>query len=243
VVGRGGWRHRLPKAASGGTRLLFSRVDGVPILFECERFVIVDKPTGVSSVPGKGPHKADCVVARVRAMFPRARGPLVVHRLDMETSGLLVVALDPDAQRELSACFERRDVEKRYVAVLEGQVVYDAGEVNVPIRLDPDNRPYQVPDFEHGRSAVSRYTVRGREPDRTRVEFRPVTGRSHQLRVHSALPPVVMGRPGGLGCPIVGDGLYGDRASGPRLMLHATYLRFTDPGIGRETVFESRAPF
>ena len=149
---------------------------------------MVDKPSGLLSVPGKGEQNQDCVVARVRAMVPEARGPMIVHRLDMETSGLLVVALDEDAQRELSMQFERRDVEKSYVAVLDGIVERDAGVIDLPLRPDIDNRPVQIVDHVHGRPATTRYRVLVREGDRTRVHFEPVTGRTHQLRVHAATP-------------------------------------------------------
>lgn len=213
-----------------------------PIIHADPRFVVIDKPPGMLSVPGKGPDKADCAVSRVRSMFPHARGPMVVHRLDMDTSGLLVVALDPGTQRELSRQFEQRLTSKRYIALLDGSLAHDAGEVNVPLRPDIDRRPHQIADFVHGREAITRYRVLGREIDRTRVEFEPVTGRSHQLRVHAALPRTLENaRPGGLGCPIVGDVLYG--SPGARLMLHATRLEILDPDTGARLRFESPAPF
>lgn len=205
------------------------------------RLVVVEKPSGMLSVPGKGPEKMDCVVSRVRAMYPAAAGPLVVHRLDMETSGLLVVALDVGAQRDLSGQFERRTVFKRYVALVEGMVPRDEGTVDVPIRLDVERRPYQIADFAQGRPATTRYRVLSREVDRTRVQFEPVTGRTHQLRVHAALPPMVEGRAGGLGCPIVGDVLYGRGDGSERLMLHASFLSFTHPDTGARMEFHSRA--
>jgi tRNA pseudouridine32 synthase/23S rRNA pseudouridine746 synthase len=208
-------------------------VEDLTIVLEGSRFVVVNKPSGMLSVPGKGPEKQDCVASRVRAMFPRATGPLVVHRLDMETSGLLVLGLDEGAQRELSGQFERRETEKKYIALLEGSVARDEGEVSLPLRLDVDRRPYQIVDHVQGREAVTRYRVLSREIDRTRVEFVPLTGRTHQLRVHAAA---------GLGCPIVGDVLYGGD-SGERLMLHACRLAFVDPGTGRRVEVESPAPF
>jgi tRNA pseudouridine32 synthase / 23S rRNA pseudouridine746 synthase len=203
------------------------------VILATDRFVVIDKPSGLLSVPGKGEHKQDCVPARVRLLFPKATGPLVVHRLDMETSGLLVLGLDADAQRELSGQFERRETEKRYIALLRGDVAQDQGEVSLPIRPDIDNRPYQIVDHVHGRPAITRYRVLSREIDRTRVEFTPVTGRSHQLRVHAAL---------GMGCPIVGDVLYGD-GEGERLMLHAAELGFREPGTQRWVEARSPAPF
>lgn len=199
---------------------------------------MVDKPSGLLSVPGKGAQNQDCVVARVRAMVPAARGPMIVHRLDMETSGLLVVALDEQAQRELSMQFERRDVEKSYVAVLDGIVERDAGVIELPLRPDIDNRPVQIVDHVHGRPATTRYRVLVREGDRTRVEFEPITGRTHQLRVHAATPAAA----GGMGHPIVGDRLYGGPEAA-RLMLHAGYLAFREPGTPRRVEFRSPPPF
>lgn len=217
---------------------------------------MVDKPSGLLSVPGKGPANADCVAARVKSMFPHATGPMVVHRLDMDTSGLLIVALDPDAQRDLSRQFEQRLVEKKYVAVLQGALDRDAGDVDLPIRPDVEHRPYQIVDFVHGRRAVTQFRVLSREASRTRVEFVPITGRAHQLRVHAA-DPVYRGPPGavarelggeegrrrGLGHPIVGDPLYGDPRSSPRLLLHAGWISFAHPSTGERVDVSSIVPF
>jgi tRNA pseudouridine32 synthase / 23S rRNA pseudouridine746 synthase len=203
------------------------------VVLATERYVVVDKPSGLLSVPGKGEAKQDCVPARVRALYPHATGPLVVHRLDMETSGLIVLGLDADAQRDLSGQFENRQTLKKYAALLRGDVRLDEGEVTLPMRLDVDRRPYQIVDHEQGRAAVTRFRVLAREIDRTRVEFVPVTGRTHQLRVHAAF---------GIGCPIVGDALYGD-GEGGRLMLHASELCFREPGTGRWVESRSPAPF
>lgn len=223
--------------------LLFSAVIPDPaIIASTDRFVVIDKPPGMLSVPGKGEHKQDCAVSRVRARFPDATGPMVVHRLDMETSGLMLVALDPGAQRELSGQFERRTVEKSYTALLDGDVYADEGEINLPMRADIERRPYQIIDHVHGRQAITRFRVLAREVDRTRVEFSPVTGRCHQLRVHAAAPRTLHEN-GGLACPILGDALYGDPASAPRLMLHATRLSFLDLGTNARIEFASAAPF
>lgn len=209
----------------------------VRVVFATNRLAVVEKPSGMLSVPGKGPEKADCVAARVASMFPHAQGPLVVHRLDMETSGLMVFGLDAEAQRALSMQFEARAVRKRYAALLEGTLAHERGVVELPIRMDPDNRPIQVVDFVQGKPSVTRYRVLAYETDRTRVEFEPITGRTHQLRVHSA-------NKNGLGAPIVGDVLYGSgEQSGERLMLHATELSFFDPDTGRERSFSSASPF
>lgn len=206
----------------------------VPIVHAASRFVVVDKPAGMLSVPGKGEEKADCALSRLRAMFPGATGPMVVHRLDMDTSGLLVVALDEDAQRDLSDQFARRVVEKSYIALLDGSLAGDQGVIDLPMRADIEHRPMQIVDHIHGRPAITRWRVLAREIDRTRVEMSPHTGRTHQLRLHAAA---------GLLAPILGDVLYGDGASVPRLMLHATGLSFLEPGTGRRMEFESPAPF
>lgn len=206
------------------------------VIHATARLVVVEKPSGLLSVPGKGEAKRDCVAARVAAMFPHATGPLVVHRLDMETSGLLVLGLDEAAQRDLSGQFERRVVEKAYVALLEGDVAGDEGLVELPIRPDIENRPVQIVDVELGRPAATRWRVLSRETDRTRVRFEPITGRTHQLRVHAA-------HPRGLGRPILGDVLYGDPSSAERLMLHAAELSLLDPATGRRLTFRSESPF
>lgn len=219
---------------------------GIRIVHVAERFVVIDKPAGMLSVPGKGPEKQDCAAARVRAMFPGATGPLVVHRLDMETSGLLVFGLDEESQRRLSRQFEERIVRKSYIALLDGMVEKEAGEIRVPMRTDIDNRPRQIVDFIYGRHAVTRFCVLAREVDRTRVRFEPITGRTHQLRVHASWRGVA---PDGvdvgdiIGRPILGDGLYGEARSAPRLMLHAARLAVRDPDSGRELEFESVVPF
>jgi len=215
----------------------------VPVVGMGAGYVVIEKPAGLLSVPGKGPDKADCVVARVATMFPEASGPMVVHRLDMDTSGLMVVALDAPSQRELSRQFEARTVEKRYVALLTGRVGEpgDEGVIELPMRLDVDRRPHQIVDHEQGKPSETAWRIVGHDREGgiecTRVEFVPRTGRSHQLRVHAAA---------GLGAPILGDVLYGDGASAPRLMLHATALGFDAPGDGgggSRVVFESEAPF
>ncbi|MBX3401840.1 MAG: RluA family pseudouridine synthase [Phycisphaeraceae bacterium] len=192
----------------------------LPIVHAADRFVVVNKPAGLLSVPGKGPDKQDCVASRVLRMFPHASGPLVVHRLDMDTSGLIVVALDADAQRDLSRQFEQREVEKAYIALVEGIVPSDSGEINAAIRLDIDRRPYHIVDPVHGAPSLTHWNVLAFETDRTRLRFVPHTGRTHQLRVHAAH----------IGHPIIGDPLYGRREHpDQRLMLHAAELAFRDP--------------
>lgn len=214
---------------------------GVRIVHDAPDFVVVEKPSGVLSVPGIGPEKADCVVSRIHALLGRigrvepglAPGQLIVHRLDMDTSGLMVVALTREAQRELSGQFEARIPEKRYIALVAGIVEREEGRIDLPMRLDVENRPYQIVDHVQGRPASTYFRVLAREVDRTRIEFRPVTGRTHQLRVHARY---------GLGTPILGDPLYGD-APAERLMLHAAYLSFLVPGGVTRLEYHSPPPF
>jgi tRNA pseudouridine32 synthase/23S rRNA pseudouridine746 synthase len=181
------------------------------------------------------------VVSRVHAAFyagdaskpALASNHLIVHRLDMDTSGLMVVALDADAQRELSQQFHDRIPEKSYVALVDGIVEADEGFIDLPMRLDVENRPYQIVDHVQGRPAQTHFRVLAREIDRTRMEFRPVTGRTHQLRVHAAY---------GLNHPILGDVLYG-KVAAARLMLHARTLSFLLPGTQTRVEFEAPVPF
>jgi tRNA pseudouridine32 synthase/23S rRNA pseudouridine746 synthase len=209
------------------------------IVSATDSYVVVDKPSGLLSVPGKGEAKQDCVASRVRGLFPACSGPLIVHRLDMDTSGLMVLGLNPDSQRVLSRQFEDRRVFKRYVALLDGIVSHaDTGVVDAAIRLDVHRRPYQVYDWLHGREAVTHWGVLAFEVDRTRVWFEPQTGRTHQLRVHAALR-----RPIGIGHAILGDPLYGSADSAERLMLHAAVLGFSDPINGRDVEFRSAPAF
>lgn len=225
-------------------------IDGeLKLVVLSKRFLVVDKPSGLLSVPGKGEANQDCVARRVRLMVTQPSGPFVVHRLDMETSGLMVLGRDPDAHRHLSRQFEARAVTKLYEAVLVGEVQGESGTISLPIRPDIDNRPMQIVDWEHGREAVTRWRVLKREPAsdgrpaRTRVQFEPITGRTHQLRLHAATPRSPGGK-GGLGCPIAGDVLYGDgAASAPRLLLHAKFLSFIDPETRRPERCESEVPF
>lgn len=221
--------------------MLRAASDSVRIVHADRRYVVVDKPSGLLSVPGKGAGKTDCVAARIAAAFPDATGPLIVHRLDMETSGLMVLGLDVDAHRDLSRQFEERTVEKLYLALVCGRVVGDAGVIDAPMRADIDHRPVQVVDAAHGRPAITRWRILSRETDRTRIEFLPLTGRTHQLRVHAAHPRDA--DPPGLGHAILGDTLYGDAGSAPRLLLHATGLSFREPGSARRVTFRIPAPF
>lgn len=201
-------------------------------------YIAINKQSGVLSVPGKNPAVPNCVDL-CRRTFPDATGPMVIHRLDMETSGLLLMALDEDTQRELSMQFEARMVDKKYIALLHALVDADAGRVSLPIRPDIERRPIQIVDHAHGKPSTTMFRVLSREVDRTRVEFEPITGRTHQLRVHAATPRAE----GGMGHPIIGDVLYSPPPHAPRLMLHASFLAFMDPSTGRRVELESRPEF
>ena len=207
----------------------------IDLLHVDEALVVVRKPAGLLSVPGRGPERADCVSARVQQRLPDA---LVVHRLDMATSGLLLMARGVAAQRLLSAAFAERLVAKRYTAVVAGQIEADHGEVNLPLLCDWPNRPRQMVDHVRGKPALTRWRVLSRQlaAGTTRVELEPVTGRSHQLRVHLQ----------SIGHPIVGDELYATtqwQQAAPRLLLHACHLAFAHPLSGAALAFDDPAAF
>ncbi|QSQ23489.1 RluA family pseudouridine synthase [Pyxidicoccus parkwayensis] len=208
--------------------------EGLSILFEDEWLVVVDKPHDLLSVPGREASLTDSVLTRLRARYPHATGPLLVHRLDLDTSGLLVAALDARTHATLQRQFLHREVHKRYVAWVQGLVKGERGTIDFPMRVDLDDRPRQIHDPVHGKRAVTEWQVLERRGERTRVAFFPHTGRTHQLRVHAAHPL-------GLGAPIVGDRLYGH--PGERLFLHAEALTFLHPGTGERVSFELPAPF
>ncbi|WP_224248755.1 RluA family pseudouridine synthase [Hyalangium gracile] len=206
----------------------------LPVVFEDEWVVVVDKPCGLLSVPARDESVTDSVLARLRIRYPHATGPLLVHRLDLDTSGLLVAALDPGTHADLQRQFTQREVQKRYVACVEGHVRGERGTIAFPMRVDLDDRPRQIHDPVHGKHAVTEWHVLERHGERTRVALFPLTGRTHQLRVHAAHPL-------GLGAPIVGDRLYGREAD--RLHLHAESLSFRHPRTGQRVTFERPAPF
>jgi tRNA pseudouridine32 synthase/23S rRNA pseudouridine746 synthase len=206
------------------------------IVHEDEAFVVVDKISGMLSVPGRGPEKRDCVAERVREMYPGAPEQPAVHRLDMDTSGLLVVARNVDAHRQLSIQFQKRETRKRYVALLDGVLSDDRGTIELPFRLDIDNRPYQIYDPEHGKVGITHWEKLGIEDLWTRISFVPITGRTHQLRVHAA-------HTRGLGIPIVGDPLYGNGTGPGQMKLHAVELGFQHPTSGAEMNFATEPSF
>lgn len=190
--------------------------NGLELIYCDESLLVVNKPAGLLSVPGRGEDKQDCLSVRVRNIFPDA---LIVHRLDMATSGLLIFARGLQMQRRLSTLFSERLVTKHYVAVVAGKLEPETGEINLPIAADWPNRPLRKIDAELGKPSLTRYRVLAQYTDTTRVELEPVTGRTHQLRVHMKA----------IGHPISGDALYGNVASAPRLLLHAQALSFPHP--------------
>ena len=215
---------------------------GLEILYRDSQIIVVNKPSGLLSVPGRTEDKQDCVVNRVKKLFPHCIVQPSVHRLDMETSGLLVLAFTEEAHRNLSMQFEAGTVHKKYVALIDG--VFDhneyEGELQLKFRLDVDNRPHQIYDEENGKLGITQWKKEGTElytaPDgtkrrTTKIIFTPKTGRTHQLRLAASDPH-------GFGIPIVGDTLYGHCEPGERLMLHAFELEFKHPVSGQQMHFE-----
>lgn len=203
------------------------------IVYEDPWISVINKPAGMLSVPGK--EDAVSVYSLMREQYPEADGPLTVHRLDMATSGLMLIAKTKRVHQNLQAQFKNRLVRKRYVALLEGIVPKDKGTVDLPLCLNPLDRPRQMVHTEHGKPAITDYQVLERlDGKRTRIAFYPRTGRTHQLRIHAAHPL-------GLHCPIIGDELYGEKAD--RLYLHAEYLEFTHPITGETVRITKEAEF
>lgn len=206
------------------------------ILYRDSHLVVVNKPGGLLSVPGRGPDKQDCVVNRLKALTPSCLAQPAVHRLDMATSGLMVLALTAASHVALSRQFAERQVDKKYIALLDGVPKEQSGEIQLAFRLDPNNRPHQVYDPVQGKIGISRWRLLSSENKISRVEFIPFTGRTHQLRVHAAHAL-------GLSCPIIGDPLYGKGREGDQLMLHATQLAFFHPSSEQRVLFTSAPPF
>lgn len=202
------------------------------IIWEDEWLVAVNKPAGMLSVPGK--MDIDSVYQRLVTRYPDATGPMIVHRLDMATSGLLLIAKTKAVHQNLQAQFKNRTVKKRYIALLDGSIPFDEGTIDLPLCPDPQDRPRQIVNEEYGKPAITNYHVLERSPKHTRIAFYPLTGRTHQLRVHAAHPQ-------GLNTPIIGDELYGKKAD--RLYLHAESLEFIHPVTGQTILLENKAEF
>jgi len=209
--------------------------NGLSVLYADDALLVIDKPSGLLSVPGRGEDKQDCLLSRLQREYDDA---LIVHRLDMETSGVMVLARNKEVHRLLSQLFEKREVTKRYIAVVDGRMQEAAGKIDLPLICDWPNRPKQIVDHIQGKSSVTRYKVlwRDTENNTTRVELEPETGRSHQLRVHMQ----------SMGHPILGDRLYSDsqqQNKSPRLLLHAMSLGFAHPITSEPVRFVSEPPF
>jgi tRNA pseudouridine32 synthase/23S rRNA pseudouridine746 synthase len=203
----------------------------IPIVFEDDHLIVVDKPHGLLSVPGRGEHLTDCLLTRLQAMRAEV---LLCHRLDRDTSGIMVFALTKEAQRKMGRLFETKRVTKRYVARVHGVVAEEGGTVDLPLIVDWPNRPLQHVDHERGKKAVTDWRREAVEDGTTRMRLMPRTGRSHQLRVHMRE----------IGHPILGDPFYSaDARAWPRMMLHAEGLKFEHPVDGRVMRLEAPCPF
>jgi tRNA pseudouridine32 synthase/23S rRNA pseudouridine746 synthase len=203
------------------------------LVYVDDHLLVLEKPAGLLAVPGRGADKQDCLAARAQRLWPDAR---VVHRLDMATSGLMLMARGATMQRALSLAFAARQVDKHYVAVVAGALTGAAGEIELPLAQDWPNRPRRKVDMEHGKPSTTRWQRLAGDAAATRLALEPLTGRTHQLRVHLQA----------IGHPILGDALYAPTAvaaAAPRLLLHASSLAFAHPANGEPLAFESRVPF
>ncbi|MBV1789153.1 RNA pseudouridine synthase [Marinobacterium sp. D7] len=203
------------------------------LIYEDQDIVVVSKPAGLLSVPGRGADKQDCLWRRVQRTHPTAR---IVHRLDYATSGLMVLALSAASHRALSIQFQERETDKRYQAIISGQPEQQAGEIDLPLRCDWERRPMQIVDHEQGKPALTRWQQVETTRLGSRILLYPVTGRSHQLRVHMMA----------IGHPIIGDPFYAPepiRELSPRLLLHAERLALTQPSSGQWLEFSAPCPF
>ena len=209
---------------------------GVEVIYEDEWLIAVNKPSGLLSVPGRYHHNQDSVLSRCRNFLPDGENITAVHRLDMDTSGILLLAKDKEIYRFLSKQFAERLVHKIYEAVLCGDLDVDSGVIDLPLWGNPQNRPYQEVNYEEGKDCLTKFRVIAKEGNYTRVEFIPLTGRTHQLRVHAADKK-------GLGIPILGDKLYGGEVEGKRLHLHAKELDFEHPFLGKRVFLDVKTPF
>ena len=189
----------------------------IDVIYQDEHLIAVNKPQALLSVPGLGPDKKDCMISRLTELLPEAK---VVHRLDCYTSGIMLFAIGIEMQRALSRIFHDREIKKEYIAIVRQWFDDERGVIKFPMRCDIDDRPRQIVDYEHGKSATTFWQVLQRNDDSVRLLLKPETGRTHQLRVHCAA----------MGHSIIGDGLYGnDEVKQPRMLLHADNLQFTHP--------------
>ncbi|MEJ6481844.1 pseudouridine synthase [Nostoc punctiforme UO1] len=208
----------------------------LPIIYEDEWLIAVNKPPGLLSVPGRYRDRQDSVLSRLRHLLPDGMALASVHRLDQETSGILLLARDRQTHKQLSQQFQQRQVHKVYEAILSGVAIAEQGVIDLPLWGDPENRPYQKVDWQNGKPSLTQFQVISREQDYTRIEFTPLTGRTHQLRVHAADVR-------GLGITILGDRLYGCDAVTSRLHLHARELHFEHPQLKKTLYLKAITPF
>ncbi|MDG1331896.1 MAG: RluA family pseudouridine synthase [Crocinitomicaceae bacterium] len=213
--------HMLKGLSVDENPMLVNPADGkkLPIIFEDEHIIVVNKPSNFLSVPGKT--ISDSVYTRIKQQYPEATGPLIIHRLDMSTSGILLLAKTKSAHKYIQYQFIHRQIDKTYIALLNGELERDLGIIDLPLRTDIDDRPRQLVCHDYGKPAQTEFKVLSKKDGKTRIQFHPITGRTHQLRVHAA-------HSAGLDMPIVGDDLYGTKAS--RLYLHAASITFRHPG-------------
>lgn len=208
----------------------------IPILYIDEALIAVDKPAGLLSVPGRYGNSQESVLSRLRATFPDGEELRPVHRLDQDTSGLLMLARTAASHQALSRQFEQRQVQKGYEAIVEGTIAADSGLIDLPLWGDPRQRPRQVVDWQQGKPSQTRYEVLSRQAGCTRLKFIPITGRTHQLRVHAAHPQ-------GLNAPMRGDRLYGNAQPAEQLHLHAKTLSLIHPVTQQPLTLEATVPF
>ena len=206
------------------------------IIYKDSSIAVINKPGGLLSIPGRGEDKKDSAAERLKILFPETIDQPSVHRLDMYTSGLLVLAFTKDAHRKMSIQFQKKEILKKYTALLDGEVTGENGLIKLKFRLDPENRPYQVYDPVNGKEGITEWEKISVKNGKTRILFTPLTGRTHQLRLHSYHEK-------GLGIPITGDRLYGSGKEGDQMMLHASCLEFNHPETGKRVCFTSEPPF
>lgn len=239
--GSGSFAHKsFQSPCDSRCKPILPTIIGLDIVYHDDDIVVVNKPSGMLSIEGKGDDKQDCIASRVRSLYPSCIPQPCIHRLDQATSGLMVLGLTQQAHDRLSLDFEQRRVHKEYEALVDGLILEESGTIDLPIRLDVENRPYQIVDFENGKKACTQWQKLcienrfGRKT--TRLRLIPQTGRTHQLRVHCAE---------GLGTPILGDALYGKAPKGEisRLMLQARVLEFKHPVTGEHLRFEIDSEF
>ena len=226
--------HMLEDVKMDANLLLENLAEKQPleIVYEDAVLLVVNKPAEFLSVPGKD--ITDSVYTRIKAQYPNASGPLIVHRLDMSTSGILILTKTKEANKILQSQFIKRTIKKRYVALLDGEISENSGKIQLPLRVDLDDRPRQLVDFEYGKNAITDWEIIKKEKGKTKVHFYPITGRTHQLRVHAA-------HKDGLNTPIVGDDLYGKKEN--RLHLHAEFIEFLHPSTKEIMRFTVAADF